>query len=196
MDGRDRFDITRQASPFIGKGYNDEEWNLRGVPSMVLLKCPKCGRSAELPDDLVGEDHWCYVCHVGLEIADPTFIPRREMEWKGQLQSLVLGAMLGGCSILSIGVLGGDIGLAVATGVAGALLGCIWGFVDGLVGGIEWAALTWDGSWLTFWAKVNMVLGGVGGFWLGIFGVLRIREGPGVTIGLGVLGGLILGALL
>ena len=75
MDGRDRFDITRQASPFSGKGYNDEEWNLRGVPSMVLLRCPKCGRSAELPDDLVGEDHWYYVCHVGLEIADPTFIP-------------------------------------------------------------------------------------------------------------------------
>ena len=164
---------------------------------MVLLKCPKCGRSAELPDDLVGEDHWCYACHVALEIADPTFIPRREMEWKGQLLSLVLGAMLGACCILSIGVFGGDIGLAVATGVAGALLGCIWGFVEGLFAGFGWAGLTWDGSWFTFMAKVYMVLGTVGGFLVGIFGVLRIREGDrGAVIGLGVLGGLILGGLL
>ena len=104
---------------------------------MVSLKCPKCGRSAELPDKLVDEGHRCYSCNVPLEITDPTFIPRRQMEWKGQLQTLVLGAMLGACCILSIGVFGGDFGLAVATGVAGALLGCIWGFVNGLVDGIN-----------------------------------------------------------
>ncbi len=131
---------------------------------MVALQCPKCGKSAELPDDLVGEGHRCYTCNVYLEIADPTFIPQREMEWKVQLHTLLVGAMLGACSILSIGVFGGDVGLAVATGVAGALLGCIWGFVNGLSDGITWAALTWDGSWFTFWAKVNMVLGGVSGF--------------------------------
>src|SRR5260370_25289509 len=115
---------------------------------MVSLKCPKCGRSAELPDKLVDEGHRCYSCNVPLEITDPTFIPRRQMEWKGQLQTLVLGAMLGACCILSIGVFGGDFGLAVATGVAGALLGCIWGFVNGLVDAIQWPALTFYGACL------------------------------------------------
>src|SRR5260370_2975984 len=116
---------------------------------MVSLKCPKCGRSAELPDKLVDEGHRCYSCNVPLEITDPTFIPRRQMEWKGQLQTLVLGAMLGACCILSIGVFGGDFGLAVATGVAGALLGCIWGLLTGFVDDTHVTLLTSYASSLT-----------------------------------------------
>jgi len=161
---------------------------------MVTLRCPKCGKSAELPDGLAGGDHRCYSCNVYLEFADPNFIPKQEKELKDQVYTSIVGAMLGACGIFSIGVLGGKVGLAVATGAAGALLGCVWGFLDGFVGGVQWAALMWDGSWFTFMAKINMVLGAIGGFMLGILGILK---GDRVeVIGVGVLGGLVLGGLL
>jgi hypothetical protein len=161
---------------------------------MVALKCPKCGKSAELPDDLAAGDHRCYSCNVYLEYADPDFIPKRERDFKDQVYTSIIGAMLGACSILSIGVFGGKVGLAVATGVAGALLGCVLGFVSGLREGLGWAALTFDGSWFSFMAKVNMIFGAIGGFMLGILGILR--GDPVELIGIGVFGGLVLGGLL
>src|SRR5262249_2480984 len=121
-------------------------------------------------------------------------IPKREKELTDQVYTSIVGAMLGACGIFSIGVLGGKVGMAVTIGVAGALFGCILGFVSGLRDGLGWAALTFDGSWFTFFAKVNMILGAIGGFMLGIFGMLR---GDRVeVIGIGVVGGLVLGGLL
>jgi len=163
---------------------------------MVALKCPKCGKSAELPDGLAAGDHRCFSCNVYLQYADPSFIPNQKKEFKDQVYASILGAMLGACSILSVSAFGGNLGIAVAVGAAGALLGCVSGFVSGMIDGVEWTVLMWDGSWFTFMVKVNMVLGLIGGFCWGIFGELKDEWGRGTVVGVGVLGGFVLGGLL
>ena len=108
------------------EGYNEHNI-FCGAGYKVALKCPKCGKSAELPDGLAGGDHRCYSCNVYLQYADPSFIPKQEKEFKDQAYASILGAMLGACSILSIEVLGDKVGLAIAAGLAGALVGCLSG---------------------------------------------------------------------
>lgn len=160
---------------------------------MILLKCPRCGKSAEIDQSLVAEGQRCFTCGVSLEIADPGVAARHAMAANGQLYGLLVGALLGGALVALIGTLGGTLGFAVAAAAAGALLGTAWGFVEGLFAGTGWAALMWDGSWLTFSAKVSMALGA----FLGALNATQLAnelDHAGV-LGVGILGGFLLGGL-
>jgi len=176
------------------EGYN-EHTIFCGAGFMVALKCPKCGKSAELPDGLAGGEHRCYSCNVYLQYADPSLIPKQEKEFKDQAYASILGAMLGACSILSIEVVGDKVGLAIAAGLAGALVGCLSGFINGLFDGLGWSTFMWDGSWFTFIVKMNMILGAIFGLLAAMFGELNDWSRDGV-LALGVLAGFILGGLL
>jgi hypothetical protein len=95
---------------------------------MILMKCPQCGRSAEVPESLADEGHQCYTCSVALGLADPALARRRQAASQAQVRGLLIGAVLGGLGVGLVGWFGGRVGLTVAGGVAGALVGVVWGF--------------------------------------------------------------------
>jgi hypothetical protein len=163
--------------------------------AMITMRCPQCGQSANIPDELVDEGHPCYKCGSSLEIAYPAVAARRARARSGQLRGMVIGAGTGASTILAFGFIGGPLGGAIAGAVAGATLGVVTGFVEGLIGGSEWAVLMWDGSWLSTWAKLSMALGGIAGLLLGLSGDFFPEYGQGAVLAWGGLGGLCLGGL-
>lgn len=162
----------------------------------VLLKCPNCGQAAQLPDSVVDEGHRCFSCGVPLEIADQVVAHRRVAARQGQVRGLIAGALLGAVGVALVGALGGRVGFGIAAAVAGSLLGATSGFFEGLMGGTELAILMWDGSWLTYYAKACIVIGGAGGFVIGLVTELTAEHSRLGILAPATAGGLCLGGLL
>ena len=162
---------------------------------MIRMKCPKCSRTAELPESLVDEEQRCFTCNVALQFADEKVAQGRAVARQHRYEGLIVGCFLGGAAIILIGTLGGKVGIAVTGAVGGAFLGALWGFVEGLLGGMEWSIVMLDSSWLSYWAKIIMGLGAIVGFVAGMLEWPDTAGQPGV-LAAGTLGGLCLGGLL
>jgi hypothetical protein len=147
---------------------------------MIVMKCPQCGRAAEVPEGMETEGHQCYQCKTRLEFADPEAAARRaagrDEARRAQVLGFVIGALVWAWVFPVLGKYGGPLGMASAGGVAGALVGIGYGIVEGVIGGLEWALVWRDSSWLTGWAKVLMVVGFIGGAVLGACGQLEMTE--------------------
>lgn len=94
---------------------------------MVLIKCPRCGQTAEAADGLSDSDLVCYWCQCRTLYADPESVRQRaEAQWQ-RVCFTILGALAGMFLVPLIGETGGIAGAAFAEGVAGAVLGVIVG---------------------------------------------------------------------
>jgi hypothetical protein len=166
---------------------------------MILLKCPRCGRTAEAPDELVDEGQQCYACNVPVVIASSEVDARRRQACEERFRGMVIGACLGTVLVPLVGATGGVVGMSIAGGVAGAVFGLTAGVLHGWLDALGWSALLADGSWGSWvraWVLVTMVLGCIWGVIAGASGELVEQNGWWATLIQSGFGGCCLGGFL
>src|SRR5216684_8606597 len=162
-------------------------------PFMTIMRCPKCGREADAPEEIVDQGEMCYKCGVALIIASEEVSAEREKNKENKMKGTAIGACVGMLFVFLIGIMGGSLGMGIVGAVAGAFLGLVVGTLRGILEGLFYSKIFSDPSWVSFSIKVVVVMFSLAGFISGISGNLVKKDGEPVTLMIGCIGGLCLG---